>query len=354
MRKLIILVVLSAVLCHSAISQIQMNSTGNVGIGNINIISRLNIQPQLTEPSASNLLIGNWWSENEGCISIGVHNNYSWLQSWHSKPLYINRQGNNVIFCNQFPWGDVGIGYNITTPSAKLHVNGSIYATGTITSSDIRMKKNINKLILNSDLSNKIRRLEPIIYEWDINTEHKDSLSTIDKAFYEKKQYGFSAQEVQKIFPELVFKDNSGMLGINYQGFIPILFKIVDSLQSTVESLQSEIRELKKVSGNSRLKSATTTETSTLQENITNALYQNVPNPFSQNTSIEYYLAENVKKAMICIYDMNGTQLKCIQLHLKGYGNITINGNELKAGMYMYSLIADGQLIDTKRMVLTD
>jgi hypothetical protein len=85
-----------------------------------------------------------------------------------------------------------------------------------------------------------------------------------------------------------------------------------------------------------------------------NALYQNSPNPFSQTTTIEYFIADNVQKAMICIYDMNGTQLKSIQLHQRGDGSITINGNELKAGMYMYSLIADGHLVDTKRMVLTD
>ena len=56
---------------------------------------------------------------------------------------------------------------------------------------------------------------------------------------------------------------------------------------------------------------------------------------------------------MICIYDMNGTQLKCIPLNINGYGNITINGSELKAGMYIYTLIDDGQLIENKRMILT-
>jgi len=83
-------------------------------------------------------------------------------------------------------------------------------------------------------------------------------------------------------------------------------------------------------------------------------LYQNSPNPFSVSTKIEYYLPADVQKATIYIYDMNGTQLKSIPLNQKGNGSITINGNELKAGMYMYSLIADGQVVDTKRMILTD
>jgi len=36
-----------------------------------------------------------------------------------------------------------------------------------------------------------------------------------------------------------------------------------------------------------------------------------------------------------------------------GAGVQTIHGYELHAGMYLYSLIADNQLIDTKRMILT-
>jgi len=51
---------------------------------------------------------------------------------------------------------------------------------------------------------------------------------------------------------------------------------------------------------------------------------------------------------------MNGTQLKSIELHPKGNGSITINGGEFNAGMYIYTLIADGQVIDTKQMILTD
>lgn len=85
-----------------------------------------------------------------------------------------------------------------------------------------------------------------------------------------------------------------------------------------------------------------------------NSLSQNTPNPFSSNTEIAYVLSDEVRNAAIYIYDMNGRQLKSIPLYSKGQGYITVNSNELKPGMYLYSLIADGQLIDTKRMVLTD
>jgi hypothetical protein len=83
-------------------------------------------------------------------------------------------------------------------------------------------------------------------------------------------------------------------------------------------------------------------------------LFQNNQNPFSEVTDIGYYLPETVSKAMICIYDMNGKQLKCYNINSNGNGFITIDGNELQAGMYMYTLIADGKVVDTKRMILTN
>lgn len=82
-------------------------------------------------------------------------------------------------------------------------------------------------------------------------------------------------------------------------------------------------------------------------------LFQNSPNPFSENSVIEYVLGEGVKNAIINIYDMKGIQVKSIPIISLGKGNIIINGNEFKAGMYIYTLIIDGRAIDTKTMILT-
>jgi hypothetical protein len=34
--------------------------------------------------------------------------------------------------------------------------------------------------------------------------------------------------------------------------------------------------------------------------------------------------------------------------------NVTINANEFVAGMYLYSLVCDGKIVDTKQMLLTE
>lgn len=53
------------------------------------------------------------------------------------------------------------------------------------------------------------------------------------------------------------------------------------------------------------------------------------------------------------ILNMNGTLLKTLQINQRGTGDEIINGNEYNAGMYLYSLVCDGRIVDTKRMLLT-
>ena len=82
-------------------------------------------------------------------------------------------------------------------------------------------------------------------------------------------------------------------------------------------------------------------------------LYQNTPNPFSSNTEITCKLPETTKTAVVYIYNMQGAELKAFHLAKTGLNSITVYGSELSAGMYLYTLVADNEIIDTKRMILT-
>ena len=82
-------------------------------------------------------------------------------------------------------------------------------------------------------------------------------------------------------------------------------------------------------------------------------LDQNTPNPFNIATTIGFYLPNSITAASIYVYDMTGNQLKSISIPERGKGNLKIQGSEFSAGMYLYALIADGKVIDTKRMILT-
>ena len=64
-------------------------------------------------------------------------------------------------------------------------------------------------------------------------------------------------------------------------------------------------------------------------------------------------MAEDVAKADLYIYTMNGEQLAEYAVTERGETSVTIDGGSLNAGMYLYALIADGKVVDTKRMILT-
>jgi hypothetical protein len=80
-------------------------------------------------------------------------------------------------------------------------------------------------------------------------------------------------------------------------------------------------------------------------------LNQNDPNPFAENTTIKYFIPENVNAAQLLFYNNTGTIFKTIDIFEKGQGSILIYGSNLTSGIYTYTLLADGKVMETKRMV---
>jgi hypothetical protein len=80
-------------------------------------------------------------------------------------------------------------------------------------------------------------------------------------------------------------------------------------------------------------------------------LFQNNPNPFKEQTTLEYYLPDNVQRAQIIFFEQSGKLIKTIDLTEKGKGVLNVFSSDLSNGTYLYSLIVDGQTVETKKMV---
>ena len=169
-----------------------------------------------------------------------------------------------------------------------------------------------------------------------------------------KNKYGVIAQELKEIFPDMVtFNEESGLYGVEYMSFIPVLIESVKEQQIQIESLQNQVNTLTSPSAEFKGASANA-ELSTNQLDVTSEVFQNTPNPFSELTIIKYQLVEGTSSATIYVYDMTGKQLRNYDVQPDENGEIQIHGGELEAGMYTYALIADGVLIGSKQMILTD
>ena len=80
-------------------------------------------------------------------------------------------------------------------------------------------------------------------------------------------------------------------------------------------------------------------------------LYQNMPNPFGDGTSIRYFIPEGVKNAAIIFHNEFGQELKTVEITEKGMGQINLTTTNLTSAIYTYSLLVDGKLLETKRMM---
>ena len=81
-------------------------------------------------------------------------------------------------------------------------------------------------------------------------------------------------------------------------------------------------------------------------------LYQNVPNPFIDFTMINVEIPRDVKQASLCFYDVNGVKVKTYNLAERGSFSFRVSASDFKYGLYMYALIIDGRVVETKRLIV--
>lgn len=166
-------------------------------------------------------------------------------------------------------------------------------------------------------------------------------------------RYGLAADQLKEVYPELVYEDKNGNTSINYIEMIPLLVQAVNEVKAENATLKDEIAALKGGKGmRAKARTPETTSIETADEAIL-SLSQNNPNPFSEQTSIEVSVPESVHAASLYIYDMSGKQIKRIDIMERGVTRINVTSERLTEGMYLYSLIADGKVAGTKKMILT-
>jgi len=236
------------------------------------------------------------------------------------------------------------------------YFDGNVKVTGTvngtyISSSDLRLKKELKEIGEADDVIGKLELLSPISYKYNPKLlypdyeEREKGQQDVKNSIIEKTHFGLVAQELQEVYPDLVYENDNGYLSINYTELIPILIQSIKELNAKVELLSSpSVRQARGLD----------TEATEIDSSIANmaGMDQNVPNPFSGKTDIAIYLPETATKAVLYIYDLSGKQVE--QHDIQGRGNtvMTIHADKMEAGMYIYSLIADGKVVATKRMIV--
>lgn len=145
--------------------------------------------------------------------------------------------------------GNLGLGTDM--PGEKLDVAGNMHAEGDITVtgsimsvSDARLKKDVKPL---GNGTAVIDQLEP--KQYDFRTAAYKDLNLA-----KGKQFGFVAQELELVLPELVSNsltaenevgEYEALKTVNYVGLVPVLIKAMQERQVLIEQQQREIEETK-------------------------------------------------------------------------------------------------------------
>lgn len=163
-----------------------------------------------------------------------------------------------------------------------------------------------------------------------------------------QERIGLIAQDVEKVCPQAVRMLPDSTKGVMYGDLVAVLIEGIKQLNAEVKSLKSELDELKKT----KTGSIAPENKSGGKDNYPDAaLYQNMPNPFNQDSEIAYMVPQDTN-ASIGIYDLNGKQLKNFPL-TETNGRIKISATEFPAGIYIYSLLVNGVEVDSKRMIIS-
>lgn len=271
------------------------------------------------------------WGESYGAPEknfgvVGMLDMYN-----HGAGIYATTESNLNFFTSG---GYAGYFVGPTYFDGYVTVTGSLFNL-----SDKRLKENVTSLKdLNNDKS-PLEKLKDIdVVEYDLKLP--DNLRQTPK----ERHFGIYAQELQELYPNLVKKGQDGYLTVNYIEMIPLLLR-------SIQELKQELDEVKGIS-NAMTRSVGDETAGFSTVPTGNKLFQNTPNPFKEQTIIRFSLEENVHDASICIFDMTGKTLKKLPIS-SGMESVSVGGYELGEGMFLYSLIVNGQVIDTKRMVIS-
>lgn len=254
---------------------------------------------------------------------------------------------------------------------------GKVWSSGGYVTSDKNLKQNIEEF---SDAMTILNKLKPRHYEFKRDGQY--AFLNLARGSH----YGLLAQDVEEVLPDLVAtadhrdlklpkpkttrpdavknlpmgarqtpdgkkEETISLKSVNYIELIPIMIKgmqeqeqrmqkqeqLLQAQQQQLEELKALVRQLTKNQGSN-------------SGTRMGALQQAVPNPAKSTTRISYSLPAACKQAQLVIADSGGKPVKTVPVTASGI--VDINTTMFSNGVYHYMLIADGNVIETKKLTV--
>jgi hypothetical protein len=259
------------------------------------------------------------------------------------------------------------------------YFDGPIYASSSPwVISDASLKQNIESFENALDV---ISQLQPKTYEFVSNPDSDINLP-------QGPQIGLISQELEEVLPNLVrstihpgTNDEEGNVihhdlefkAVNYSGLIPVLIAGMKEQQTIIESQNEVLAQMMEQLANMQQQindccnsgegnksmpgGAFQPQDLNIQKSLDggNELFQNIPNPFRESTTISYSLEEG-GRVQLSIYDKTGKVVTTLTDANQGPGRYSEvwNANGMPSGVYHYALYVNGELLVKRAIKLQE
>ena len=159
--------------------------------------------------------------------------------------------------------------------------------------------------------------------------------------------YALDVNAVKQSFPALIIKDAQGNEYVNYTQLVPILVQAIRELKTELDDLKEAVA----ASGTRKVNAATNIATNTLDGGW-GSISQNTPNPFTGQSTVRVSVPDDASDAYVDILTLNGASVKRIPVS-NGLSEVSLSSFEFAPGTYLYTLVVNGKVSETRRMVVS-
>lgn len=333
----------------------------NVGIGLSAFVpgprAKIEVR-QLSTTSATNTktILATNSDQSGGCV-IAINNGIGgtstnpeiggWFQTPPNQYALVVPKGGGFVSIGQTTTITPSTTWNSFLPNtsgATVEIGGTLFLNGMqVIASDASLKTNVTPI---SNAMTIVNNLHGVSFNW-IPSQISD---TVMNGIH----YGFIAQSVDSVLPNLVHTGSNGIKSVSYIELIPYLSEALKQEHIRNDSLENRLNNLEAAivaccSSNERIQNPASQEVNLISGKA--ILYQNFPNPAGTETDINYFLPDNSVDAEMVFFNMSGNEIRRVVIENKGNAKLHVSTQDLASGIYTYSLIVNGNVVSTLRMI---
>lgn len=234
--------------------------------------------------------------------------------------------------------GQVGTSSNRFLGMWTYAINGQVY-----TSSDERIKENI--VNLSEGEENPIYHLRPVSYDYKVDYYGDLQNREGTKELVEQMRlghFGFLAQEVEQVIPELVNTTDKDLYSLNYVEMIPFLVSAVQEQRSQIEELTEAIERLTQGASELGLEN--------VDDKQKNEVLTLAPNPTSDYSMIRIRLDE-FSGVTVMVTKLDGELVKEFVVSSNDQSFKLDSSLLFSKGIYLITAVKGNEIIQSEKLL---